>query len=73
MSKPKGFLKLDGNISSENSKWIEENFSYIYCQIREQIAQEIEEYRVMRCRCEQTLKEDCDALINAADIARGQK
>lgn len=39
---------------------------------RQEIAKEIEEYRVIRCRCEHTLKENCDALINAADIARGQ-
>ena len=40
---------------------------------REKVAQEIEDYRVNRCRCEQTLKEDCDALINAVAIAEGNK
>lgn len=40
---------------------------------REEIAKEIEAYRVDRCRCEQTLEKDCDALIRAIDIARGTK
>jgi hypothetical protein len=40
---------------------------------REQIANEIEYYRNNRCRCEQTLGKDCDALITVGDIVRGQK
>jgi len=40
---------------------------------RQEIAEEIEAYRVDRCRCEQTLDKDCDALINAVSIARGTK
>jgi hypothetical protein len=54
------------------------NQSTSYCdcipqKYREQIANEIEDYRVDRCRCEQTLEKDCDALIKAVDIVRGQK
>jgi len=40
---------------------------------REQIAEEIEDYRVQRCRCEQNLEKDCDALLEAANIARGKR
>ena len=40
---------------------------------REQIAEEIEAYRVERCRCEQNLEKDCDALIYVADIVRGKR
>ena len=40
---------------------------------RQEIAKEIEAYRVDRCRCEQTLEKDCDALLMAVDIARGAK
>lgn len=40
---------------------------------RQEIAKEIEAYRVDRCRCEHSLEKDCDALIEAADIARGSK
>lgn len=40
---------------------------------REEIAKEIEAYRVDICRCEQTLEKDCDALLMAVDIARGTK
>jgi len=41
--------------------------------IREQIAQEIEDYWVDRCRCEQNLGKDCDALLGAIEIARGKQ
>ena len=40
---------------------------------RQEIAKEIEEYRVNRCRCEQTLNSDCDALIEVIEITRGTK
>lgn len=40
---------------------------------REKVAQEIEDYRVDRCRCEQTLEKDCDALIKVANIVMGKK
>jgi hypothetical protein len=39
---------------------------------RQEIAKEIEDYRVDRCRCEQDLGKDCDALLEAIEIARGK-
>lgn len=49
------------------------SFQDIEKQIRQEIANEIEDYRVNRCRCEQNLEKDCDALIEVADIIRGSK
>ena len=40
---------------------------------RQEIAKEIEDYRVNRCRCEESLEKDCDALLEAVDIARGKR
>jgi len=42
-------------------------------ELREKIAEDIEDYRVNRCRCEQSLEKDCDALLSAIEIARGTK
>jgi hypothetical protein len=41
---------------------------------RKQIAQEIEDYRVDRCRCGSSMNPDCEALIEATNIVeRGKK
>jgi hypothetical protein len=47
------------------------SFQDIEKQIRKEIAEEIECYRVNRCRCEQSLEKDCDALLNAIQIVEG--
>jgi CDGSH-type Zn-finger protein len=47
------------------NKWIQ--------QLKEHIAEEVEEYRVHRCRCGETLEKDCDALQDAIDIITRQK
>lgn len=46
-------------------------FQDIEKQIRKEIAEKIEDYRVNRCRCEQDLGKDCDALLEAIEIVRG--
>lgn len=38
---------------------------------RQEITKEIEDYRVNRCRCEQSLEKDCAALLEAIEIVGG--
>ena len=60
---------ITGN--KETALQIMNNLHEIRTGIRKQVAEEIEEYRVDRCRCGPDLEKDCEALQDAIDIANG--
>ena len=67
----RGTRMNEDGITQESQSKLENTIAITEGYWREKIAQEIEDYRVHRCRCEQTLEKNCEDLTKAVEIAMG--